>query len=117
MTRMAHDYVPRLTAGPLLLAATSGARVLLIRLPFSHSIPGGPMRTRRWYLATLPLALALLLSTPALSLEVGGTAWHFDGSEHNSKLNEDLHVTVTSGRKPLKGSSCCEAFVLAFPTS
>jgi hypothetical protein len=61
--------------------------------------------------------MVLATPLPALAVDLGGTAWSFDGYVQNPKLNEDVYVTLAGRRKPLSGSSCCEAFEIAFPTN
>ncbi len=64
-------------------------------------------------------AWLLLLATavPARSQDLAGTAYFFSGSAGEGKREKLDHHNVTRGRgRPLKGSSCCEYFVVAFPT-
>jgi hypothetical protein len=63
--------------------------------------------------AAILLALGLVRSAPAEPLELAGTAWVFG----SSGLGSDDHSHTIRGKgRPLTGSSCCERFVVAFPT-
>jgi hypothetical protein len=63
---------------------------------------------------------ALLWSGPIVRAEDrGGTAWILDGSGgyHKNETLDRHHVIHGSHGGRLAGSSCCERFVLAFPTN
>lgn len=67
----------------------------------------------RAFTAAILLALALVRSASAETLELAGTAWVFGASGLSS---DDHDHTIRGKGRPLTGSSCCERFVVAFPT-
>lgn len=72
---------------------------------------------RAWRLVGLLLVLVMLAGT-ASAQDLTGTAWIFTGSDDYDKSGKlDRRHAIRGRRGRLAGSSCCQYFVVVFPTN